>query len=212
MSKVKSKKHDTFIDMTAMSDVTVLLLTFFMLTANFIPMEPVQVYTPGSASETKVPDYDVLTVLIDPVGKVYVNIDRQDTKRQLLEKMGGYYNISFTEKEKNVFAENSTFAAVPMGQMKKYLEAIINEGFDGSDRMIKQFNGIPTDSTNNQFAEWIRAAKDVNDNLAIAIKADQNTPYPLVKNVMSTLQDIKENRFSLVTTLRGASETTATSE
>ena len=32
-----------FIDMTAMSDVTVLLLTFFMLTANFVKKEPVQV-------------------------------------------------------------------------------------------------------------------------------------------------------------------------
>ena len=30
MAKVKVKKQSTFIDMTAMSDVTVLLLTFFM--------------------------------------------------------------------------------------------------------------------------------------------------------------------------------------
>ena len=31
----KIKKKSTFIDMTAMSDVTVLLLTFFMLTSTF---------------------------------------------------------------------------------------------------------------------------------------------------------------------------------
>ena len=30
MGRAKIKKKDTFIDMTAMSDVTVLLLTFFM--------------------------------------------------------------------------------------------------------------------------------------------------------------------------------------
>ena len=46
MAKVKVKRKSTFIDMTAMSDVTVLLLTFFMLTSTFIQKEPVTVTTP----------------------------------------------------------------------------------------------------------------------------------------------------------------------
>jgi biopolymer transport protein ExbD len=62
MSKVKSKKHSTFIDMTAMSDVTVLLLTFFMLTATFLPKEPIQVLTPASVIEVKIPDANLLTI------------------------------------------------------------------------------------------------------------------------------------------------------
>ena len=41
--------------MTAMSDVTVLLLTFFMLTSTFVKKEPVQVTTPASVSEIKIP-------------------------------------------------------------------------------------------------------------------------------------------------------------
>lgn len=36
MSRAKIQKKSMFIDMTAMSDVTVLLLTFFMLTASFV--------------------------------------------------------------------------------------------------------------------------------------------------------------------------------
>lgn len=36
MSRAKIQKKNMFIDMTAMSDVTVLLLTFFMLTASFV--------------------------------------------------------------------------------------------------------------------------------------------------------------------------------
>jgi len=202
MSKVKVKKHDTFIDMTAMSDVTVLLLTFFMLTANFIPMEPVQVITPASVSEVKVPDYDLMTILIDPQGKVYLNLDRPDDKRQVLERMGQYYGVAFTKKEMDNFAANSTFAAVPMGVMKNYLAIDTDE----QDQFIARYNGVPVDSANNQLAQWIKTAKDINENLALSIKADQATPYPLVKNVMSTLQDIKENRFSLVTTLRGMPE------
>ena len=43
MGRAQIKKKSTFIDMTAMSDVTVLLLTFFMLTSTFVKKEPVQV-------------------------------------------------------------------------------------------------------------------------------------------------------------------------
>ena len=45
MPKIIVKRKSTFIDMTAMSDVTVLLLTFFMLTSTFIQKEPVVVTT-----------------------------------------------------------------------------------------------------------------------------------------------------------------------
>lgn len=55
MGRFKVKKQDTFIDMTPMSDVMVLLLTFFMLTATFVKEEPVKVNTPGSVSEVKIP-------------------------------------------------------------------------------------------------------------------------------------------------------------
>ena len=50
MPRVKIKRKSTRIDMTAMSDVTVLLLTFFMLTSTFVQKEPVRVNTPGSVS------------------------------------------------------------------------------------------------------------------------------------------------------------------
>ena len=43
MGRFKIKKQDTFIDMTPMSDVMVLLLTFFMLTATFVKEEPIKV-------------------------------------------------------------------------------------------------------------------------------------------------------------------------
>ncbi len=51
MGKVKVKKADVWIDMTPMSDVMVLLLTFFMLTSTFVKNEAVKVVTPGSVSE-----------------------------------------------------------------------------------------------------------------------------------------------------------------
>ena len=201
MSKVKVKKHDTFIDMTAMSDVTVLLLTFFMLTATFIPKEPIMVITPQSVSEFKVPEYDVLTILVDPNGKVFMNIDRPDSKRATLERMGGLYGLTFTPKQINAFSYPTTFIGVPMREMRSFLDKPMDE----QDIMINEY-GIPADSINNQLAQWIRAAKDVNSDLQIAIKADQSTAYPHVKNVISTLQDLKENRYRLITNLRGMPE------
>lgn len=69
MGRAKIKKKSTFIDMTAMSDVTVLLLTFFMLTSTFVKKEPVQVFTPASVSEIKIPETNILQILVDPQGK-----------------------------------------------------------------------------------------------------------------------------------------------
>lgn len=203
MSKVKSKKHSTFIDMTAMSDVCVLLLTFFMLSATFVPKEPVQVITPGSVSEAKIPDYNVLTILIDTRGQVFLNLDRPEDKRNLLKSIGEQYNIQFTEKQVRSF-EKQTHIGVPISRLQSFLDLPLDE----QDRIIKDF-GIPTDtilSTNNQLATWVKTAKGVNENLALAIKADQSTPYSLVKIVISTLQDLKENRYSLVTSLKGMPE------
>ncbi|MDR0415266.1 MAG: biopolymer transporter ExbD [Prevotellaceae bacterium] len=202
MAKIKTKKRDTFIDMTAMSDVTVLLLTFFMLTANFIPIEPVQVITPASVMETKVPDYNVITVLIEPGGKVYLNFDRPNDKREILEKMGARYDITFSEQEKTNFMEPTTFVGVSIAQLKEYLTLDMED----QKNFLRQTNGVPTDSANNQLSMWIQTAKSVNRDLSISIKADQTTPYPLVRVVTSTLQDIKENRFSLITTLRNMPE------
>ena len=58
------KKSDVWIDMTPMSDVMVLLLTFFMLTSTFVKNEPVKVNQPSSVSEIKVPEQDVLNIIV----------------------------------------------------------------------------------------------------------------------------------------------------
>ena len=72
MGKVKVKKSDVWIDMTPMSDVMVLLLTFFMMTSTFVKNEAVKVMTPMSVSEIKIPETNVMTVLVDKDGKIFV--------------------------------------------------------------------------------------------------------------------------------------------
>lgn len=200
MGKTKVKKQSTFIDMTAMSDVTVLLLTFFMLTATFLPKEPIQVITPASVSEVKVPDHNSLTLLIDTHGRVFMNLDKPEDKKAVLARMGEDYGIKFTPKQIRSFLDQ-THIGVPMGSMSTFLDLDLSD----QDAEIKKL-GIPTDSTNNQLARWVKAAKQANPDLSISIKADQTTPFPFVDKVMKILVDIDENRYNLVTTLRGMPE------
>ena len=168
MGRAKIKKKSTFIDMTAMSDVTVLLLTFFMLTSTFVKKEPVQVTTPASVSEIKIPETNVLQILVDPSGKVFMSLDKQSDLREVLEAMGQEYGVTFTPEETKKFMLASTF-------------------------------GVPMKA-------WVRNARAVNSDLRIAIKADANTPYSVIKNVMNSLQDLRENRYNLITSLKTTSE------
>lgn len=200
MGRVKIKKKSTFIDMTAMSDVTVLLLTFFMLTSTFVKKEPVQVTTPGSVSEIKIPETNILQILIDPTGKIFMSMDKQSDLRATLDKMGTEYGVSFTPEEEKKFMLATTFG-VPMRSMKSYLDL----SSEKQDEVLKT-QGIPADSIDNQFKAWIRNARSVNPDLRIAIKADQETPYKVIKNVMNSLQDLRENRYNLITSLKTTSE------
>ena len=196
MAKVKVKRKSTFIDMTAMSDVTVLLLTFFMLTSTFIQKEPVTVTTPGSVSEIKIPESDILQILVDPQGKVFMTLDKQEDRVEVLKKVGEEYGITFTPEEINKFRLANSFGG-PISQMKAFLA--LSE--DEQDATLKEL-GIPTDSTDNQFKVWVKSAREQNRNLRIAIKADQTTPYPEIKTIMTSLQDIRENRYNLITSLK----------
>ena len=196
MPKVKVKRKSTFIDMTAMSDVTVLLLTFFMLTSTFIKKEPVQVITPGSVLEIKIPDINVLTILVEPTGKIFMSLDKQEDKINTLKRVGEDYNIVFTEEELAKFGRAPSFGVRVQG-MKDFLALSIEK----QDEVLKTL-GIPNDTIDNQFKRWVKYAEEVNPNLIIAIKADQATPYPVIKDVMGSLQDMRKNRYNLITSLK----------
>ena len=200
MSKVKVKKQDTFIDMTAMSDVTVLLLTFFMLTATFLPKEPIQVITPASVMEIKIPEANLLTILVKNNGQCYLNLDRPNDRRAVLESIGKEYGIQFTDKQIISFI-NQPSIGVPISVLPQFLDLKMED----QDDYLKS-GGVPADSANNQLKVWVRHAAAANKELKIAIKADKGTPYVMVKNVIGTLQDLKENRFHLITTLKGMPE------
>jgi len=200
MPKVKIKRKSTAIDMTAMCDVAFLLLTFFMLTSNFTPKEPVAVNTPSSISEIKIPDTNIMLILVDSKGKVFIGIDGQENRKELLTKMGAAYNTTFSPAELKEFSLTNRFG-VPINLMKTFL-AMKPEERDLPQNVL----GIPCDSLDNQFKNWVSIAKGINKDYRIAIKADKTTPYPVIKKLMGSLQDIKENRYNLITSLESSED------
>ena len=69
--------------------------------------------------------------------------------------------------------------------------------------------GVPLDSIDggkSEFQEWVTSAVNAVDDIKIAIKADADTPYSSVKLVMSELQDMEQNRYYLITSLKTGEE------
>ena len=203
MGKVKVKKADVWIDMTPMSDVMVLLLTFFMLTSTFVKNEAVKVVTPGSVSEIKVPETNVWTILCDKEGRIFVGMDNPRKMGDLVSGMASTYSVSLTKKDME-----TAQGAASIGVAMDNLAAALAQG-----EKLNEFQadkGIPTDSVNgkmSQFQDWVQTARDNNGkDMKIAIKADEGTPYKVIKKMMSELQDMNENRYYLITSLKSSEE------
>ena len=204
MGTVKIKKNDVWIDMTPMSDVMVLLLTFFMLTSTFVKNDPVKVTTPGSVSEIKVPEKDVLFVHVAKDGKVFLTIDNANDLMSVASAMAEKFGVDLTPNQREALKKHSMLG-VSMDKLAAYLslpEESMTEAI--------QKEGIPTDSIDDgtgkkgksEFQQWITEAVNVNEDMKIAIKADQDTPYKVVKTVMSELQDMSQNRYYLITSFK----------
>ena len=214
MAKVKMKKKSTRIDMTAMCDVSFLLLTFFVMTSTAKLPEPFPVITPHSTVQTKIPESNLATITVgeDNEGKkrVFFGVTGKDVRKLMLSEMGELYKVDFTPEQTDAFSLIDFF-----GVDIKVLDKLIE--MKGSDRNKEGVQpGIPYDSLNNQLRDWIWTArkaqiKFVSDTclpkemgeLHIAIKGDKDTDYPVVKKVIDILQEQGKNNFFLVTGLRG---------
>lgn len=204
MPRAKVKRASTTIDMTAMCDVSFLLLTFFILTATARQPDPLEVDTPASVTQVKVPDENLGIISVGDQGKIFFGVKGRDVKERMLELMQEKYSVPFTAEEKERFAIMESFG-VPIGNLKE----IIN--MDANDRARPGLQpGIPADSTkelSNQLFHWIYSARVAtkelkNQEMRLSIKGDADEKYPAIKQVIDILQSQKVNKFSLITALR----------
>lgn len=205
MAKAKVKRASTAIDMTAMCDVSFLLLTFFVLTATARQPEALEVDTPASVTQVKIPDDKLGMVTVGDGGKLFFGVKGPQIRVRMLDLMGEKYNITFTEEERQRFSLMEEFG-VPLGSLKQLI------AMDMDQRAKKGLQpGIPNDSTvnlSNEMYHWIHSARTAtaalyNEQMRISIKGDANEKYPDIKKVINILQDQNLNRFSLITKLKG---------
>ncbi|EEI94234.1 hypothetical protein HMPREF0765_0220 [Sphingobacterium spiritivorum ATCC 33300] len=216
MGKAKVKRTSTSIDMTAMCDVSFLLLTFFVLTSTARQPEAFPVDTPASTTKDKLPDTNLGIITIGGEGKVFFGVKEREVRKRMLERMSAKYNIQFSQEDYKKFELAEDFG-VPIKNLRQLLTLDVSQRVQPGVQ-----TGIPVDSTENNTNElyhWVQSArlataeitkekeseKDFVDPgpMKIAIKADANEKYPSINLVIETLRNQKQNKFSFVTGLKG---------
>ena len=203
MPRAKVQRKSTAIDMTAMCDVSFLLLTYFILTATAKQPDPLDVKIPTSTYKIKVPEKDI-TLLTIGKGQVFFETAGPEIRINTLEKIGAQYKIDFTPEEKKRFSVIGSFG-VPIQSLKQFIM------MDAAKRKSSGLEtGIPTDSTNNQLQDWVLQSRLAiaelhNEPMRVSIKGDAGEGYPEIKKIIDILQKQKINKFSLITTAEGGS-------
>lgn len=209
MPKVKMARKSTTIDMTAMCDVAFLLLTFFMLATSFKPEEPVTVVTPSSINTKILPDSDVILLTVGKDGRIFFSMDGQPKRKKLIEDLNNQFHLNLDQK-----AMNNFIVGAIVGTELKNLNGYLNMKMEQRKASGIE-TGIPADSANNELTTWInyaRTAQGGNPKLQYCIKADNETPYPTIKQIMQTFKDLKIQKLNLVTNLEDAPPGSAAAE
>jgi biopolymer transport protein ExbD len=199
MPSVKIKKHAPDNDMTPFVDVAFLILSFFMLATKFKPEEPIEVTTPNSVSSAALPEKDAFMVSIDKGGRVFVSVDNPQFRQVLIDNLNKTRNLGLTPAEVKNFI-NAPSVGVPFSQLKSLLS--LDPELESTKNAVKQQPGIPcADSTGGELYFWVRDALVAYSGrkLNLLIKSDNDTKYPVFKNVLNAFKKNDQNKFLLVT-------------
>lgn len=197
MPSVKIPKKSTDVDMTPFVDVAFLILTFFIMATKFKPPEPVPVITPKSVSTKELPEDNAVLITIDKGGQVYFTA-LSEKKQSILIDLAGYVSslktLGLTDAEKANF-KKTPLMGIPFGQLKQFLDYPIEQ-----QKGIKQ-PGIPMDTTGGELTYWISAARSAFQGTALLylIKGDNDSKYPVFKNVIEALKKNDVYKYNLIT-------------
>lgn len=162
MGKIKPPRKNPSLDMTAMCDMAFLLLTFFILTAQFKPETPLEVDAPSSSSN-KEETPKVAKIIVDTVGRVFFEIKEANKREEILRAVARHYKIAdqLTEEDYKEFAGRQNIG-VPIQDLPKVLKnkALSNDAYKKLGVRI----GIPMDTINNQLGHWILYTNKVYEN------------------------------------------------
>jgi len=193
MGRAKIKRGSTNIDMTAMCDVAFLLLSYFILIAEFKPAEAIEVNPPSSVASKAAPQTDAFLVSISPEGQVFVQLS-EEMKGDVIEEISTARNLNFSAEDKALFKQ-SLFIGTPLSQLPQFVRV------KPENLHSVKLTGIPIDSTNNELQAWINAAVNVYKGKKInwLIKGDNNSKYLVFRDVINSFKKNEVFKYQLVT-------------
>jgi len=188
----KVRRPGTRIDMTPYVDVIMLILTFFILTAQFKAelSEDIEVKLPKSGNDTtKLPERNVMTIVVSKWGDVFVDVD----------------NIKVREE---VFGNNLAIAAY-------HIDSTSQPGWndpaklnpEGKELSRPIFEVKEKEAFKKMLIDLRLASKNtVGKDLRIVVKGDKESNIGHIQDLMDILKETKNTRFALVTDMEKGEE------
>lgn len=192
MGRAKLPRKSTSIDMTAMCDVAFLLLSFFILTTKFKPSEAIAVTIPKSVAAKVAPTKDIVQVIIDKDGKVFLEMDDEEVKETMANTLNTTKNLGLDVKA----FKKSPFFGASFGGLKAFL-ALPEDQRKGS-----MLPGIPVkDTANNELTEWMTLVRDAYQGKKpnLLLKGDNLAKFPAFKSVITAFKKNDFLKFQMVT-------------
>lgn len=192
MGRAKLPRKSTNIDMTAMCDVAFLLLSFFILTTKFKPSEAIAVTTPKSVAAKVAPTKDIVEVIIDKDGKVFLTMSDESIKETIANSLNSTRNLGLNV---NAF-KAALFFGAPFSSLASFL------ALPEDQRKGNLLPGIPVkDSSNNEMVGWIREVMSAYQGKKpnVLLKGDNLAKYPAFKSVIDAFKKNDMLKFQLVT-------------
>ena len=196
MGRAKLPRKSTSIDMTAMCDVAFLLLSFFILTTKFKPAEAIAVTIPKSVAAKVAPTKDIVEVIIDKDGKVFLSMDDESIKETVANTLNSTKGLNLNIKAFKV----AQFFGAPFNGMASYLQ------LPEDQRKGNLLPGIPVkDSTNNELTTWMSAVVNAYQGKKpnFLVKGDNIAKYPAFKAVITAFKKNDILKFQMVTSPEG---------
>lgn len=186
MGKSRSiKKPGVKIDMTPLVDVIMLLLTFFMLTATFKAemSENIEVKLPKSLNvdTTKLPEKDVMTLSLTKVGDIYLDVDNFKVRKEVF---GDEFGIGVYHPDSLGKTEIETTQKIGGKEVKRKPLIMNKEKFE---KTLSDLRLALKNMTQNK------------SDFKIVLKGDKDVDFGVVEDLMQSLKDTRNTRFSLVT-------------
>jgi biopolymer transport protein ExbD len=194
MAKKGINKKSISLDMTAMCDMAFLLLTFFILTAKMKANDPAPVEIPSSHADAKVPEDGMIRITVTQDGRIFFGVSEFKNRVEIYNSINAEKKLNLTKDQIQSLATEELIG-IPFDRLGEFADLPISEKTD-----YEQV-GIPADTMNNELQYWVRFAKDANPKYVFGVKADLKTDYAAYNKVIRSLQEMRYNKFSLITSL-----------